>query len=122
MIERRDVAVIGAGVTGLACAYALRKAGRDAVVLESRDRVGGIFAGDANEISIRAAFPQFVEAEKKHGSLMTAMRAAAAARAADASTNGAPASTFTSLERGIGGFPAALARTVGDDRIRIMSE
>jgi monoamine oxidase len=38
---RRDVVVIGAGLSGLRCATDLAAAGRDVVVLEARDRVGG---------------------------------------------------------------------------------
>jgi protoporphyrinogen/coproporphyrinogen III oxidase len=34
--------IIGGGISGLACAYALRKAGIDAVILESADRPGGV--------------------------------------------------------------------------------
>jgi putrescine oxidase len=50
-----DVAVIGAGVTGLAAAARLVAAGRDVVVLEARDRVGGRewnteIGGEANEL------------------------------------------------------------------------
>jgi len=41
-----DVAVIGAGHNGLACAALLAKAGRKVIVLESRDRVGGLAVGD----------------------------------------------------------------------------
>lgn len=40
-MERADVVVVGAGAAGLACAQALAVAGRDAVVLEARARVGG---------------------------------------------------------------------------------
>ncbi len=46
--------------------------------------LGGIFAGDAHQISVRAAFPQLVAAEKTYGSLIRAMRAQKAARAAQA--------------------------------------
>jgi putrescine oxidase len=38
---RSDVVIIGAGATGLTAATELRKRGRDVVVLEARDRVGG---------------------------------------------------------------------------------
>src|SRR5688572_13828406 len=37
-----DVIVIGAGITGLTCAYRLEKLGFDTVVLESSDRIGGV--------------------------------------------------------------------------------
>jgi monoamine oxidase len=39
--ERTDVVIIGAGISGLAAAHALVKAGLDVIVLEADDRVGG---------------------------------------------------------------------------------
>lgn len=41
-----DVVVIGAGVAGLTAAYRLRQRGREVVVLEARDRVGGRVTSD----------------------------------------------------------------------------
>ncbi|MBV8202190.1 MAG: FAD-dependent oxidoreductase, partial [Acidobacteria bacterium] len=40
-MERADVAVVGAGVAGLAAARELRRRGLRVIVLEARDRVGG---------------------------------------------------------------------------------
>jgi len=40
-VERADVAVVGAGVTGLVAARELRRRGLRVIVLEARDRVGG---------------------------------------------------------------------------------
>lgn len=39
--DEADIIVIGAGVAGLAAARTLRDAGRDVIVLEGRDRIGG---------------------------------------------------------------------------------
>ena len=40
-MKRYDVIVIGAGLSGLVCARTLQHAGKDVLVLEARDRVGG---------------------------------------------------------------------------------
>jgi monoamine oxidase len=41
VVREADVAVVGAGLAGLSAARALRAAGREVIVLEARDRVGG---------------------------------------------------------------------------------
>jgi oxygen-dependent protoporphyrinogen oxidase len=41
MTDRSRIFVVGAGPSGLAAAWRLKEAGRDVVVMESRDRVGG---------------------------------------------------------------------------------
>jgi oxygen-dependent protoporphyrinogen oxidase len=76
--------------------------------------LGGIFAGDASDLSVRAAFPQLVEAEQKHGSLVRAMQAMRAARkraaaAAESNGGGGEESAFISLDGGLGGLVDALA-------------
>jgi protoporphyrinogen oxidase len=44
MTTRKKIVVIGAGPMGLACAYALLKAGHEVLVCEAGDRVGGMSA------------------------------------------------------------------------------
>jgi oxygen-dependent protoporphyrinogen oxidase len=41
--------VVGAGISGLVCAYALRKAGVDALVLEASSRAGGVIRSERRE-------------------------------------------------------------------------
>ena len=51
--EEADVAVIGAGIVGLAIAYALPKAGRRIVVIEKRAEAGkGVTSGQANVVHV----------------------------------------------------------------------
>lgn len=75
--------------------------------------LSGIFAGDAQDLSIRATFPQLVEAEQKHGSLIRAMRAQKAARKGG-SSGAAAGSMFVSLVRGMGDFVTTLAHRLKD--------
>ena len=59
MTGHRKVIVIGGGAAGLAAAYALRKHGKEAIVLEAGDHAGGRMAGeeyDGYSISTGAQF------------------------------------------------------------------
>ncbi len=61
--------------------FARRRLGREAAERLVAPLLGGISAGDANELSVRSAFPQLVAMERDHGSLVMGMRAAQKARA-----------------------------------------
>lgn len=50
--------VVGAGISGLACAYALRKAGIDAEVLEASPRAGGVIASEVRDGFLLELGPQ----------------------------------------------------------------
>ena len=43
-MQKRDIVVIGAGLTGLSTAFNLKKMGRDVLVLEKQNRIGGQIA------------------------------------------------------------------------------
>ncbi|MDP9036856.1 MAG: protoporphyrinogen oxidase, partial [Myxococcota bacterium] len=55
-------------------AFATRRLGREASERLVSPLLGGISAGDAGELSVRAAFPQLVAMEREHGSLVRGMR------------------------------------------------
>ena len=48
-MERREVVVVGAGMAGIACAWALRDAGRDVLVLDKGRGLGGRMASRRTE-------------------------------------------------------------------------
>lgn len=50
--------VVGAGISGLACAYALRKAGVDALVVESSARAGGMICSQRRDGYLLELGPQ----------------------------------------------------------------
>ena len=49
---------------------------REAATYLAEPLLAGIHAGDVDRLSMRALFPRFVEAERKHGSLLRAFRVA----------------------------------------------
>ena len=71
--------------------------------------VSGIYAGDAEKISLRAAFPSLHEAEKTSGSIVRGMRAVAKKR-----TGPHVKPTLASFRRGNQTFINALAEKLGE--------
>ncbi len=70
--------------------------------------VAGIYAGDANELSVDATFPQLVELERKHGSLIKGaltMQRARSSHRPDATAR----TLFTTLQGGLGDLISSLA-------------
>src|SRR5262245_2147088 len=51
-----------------------RRFGREATEYLAEPLLAGIHAGDVDKLSLPALFPRFVEAERKHGSLLRAFR------------------------------------------------
>jgi oxygen-dependent protoporphyrinogen oxidase len=102
-------------------AFVARRLGREARDRLAAPLLGGIFAGDANTLSVRAAFPQLVEQERKYGSLILAMRATRP-RASARSGAAGKGSAFLSLRSGMSKFPETLARAIasfGDVRSNV---
>ncbi len=64
--------------------------------------VAGIYAGDANELSVAATFPHFVEMERTHGSLLKGALAMRRARSAYRQDAMSARTLFTTLRGGLG--------------------
>ncbi|MGQ4383662.1 protoporphyrinogen oxidase [Streptomyces sp. SAS_270] len=88
--------------------YVAARLGREVVDRLVEPLLGGVYAGDAYRISMRAAVPQLFEAARTHASLTEAVRAIQA-RAAAAQQTGP---VFTGIEGGIGQLPLAVAESV----------
>jgi len=92
-----------------------RRLGADIAERVAGPLLGGIFAGDPEQLSVRACVPQLVEAEQRYGSLVLAMRALRAERKEKPPLGGElDGSTFISLKRGIGDLVTNVAHRLRD--------
>jgi oxygen-dependent protoporphyrinogen oxidase len=69
--------------------------------------VAGIYAGDAEQMSLRATFPAFLELEQRYGSVIRGMMAARK-KASTCPASGSNRSMFVSLKNGLGDLVTAL--------------
>lgn len=87
--------------------FCRRRFGRQAFERVLEPLMAGIYAGDAEQMSLKATFPRFWELEQRHGSVIRGM--VAAKRAAPQSEPGRPRHTmFVSLKNGLGDLVSAL--------------
>ncbi|MBH0194054.1 MAG: protoporphyrinogen oxidase, partial [Nitrospira sp.] len=69
--------------------------------------MAGIYAGDAEQMSVKATFPRFVDLEQEHGSLIRGMMAVKK-HAASMPSNSSSRTMFVSLKNGLGDLVEAL--------------
>ncbi|QGZ51518.1 protoporphyrinogen oxidase [Streptomyces sp. QHH-9511] len=98
-------------------AYVADRMGHEVVDRLVEPLLGGVYAGDAYRISMRAAVPKLFEAARVHPTLTAAVRAvqqAGAATPADAAgaATGLGGSAFMGIEGGIGTLPGAVADAI----------
>ncbi|GAA2083002.1 protoporphyrinogen oxidase [Streptomyces albiaxialis] len=87
-------------------AYVAERLGREVVDRLVEPLLGGVYAGDAYRISMRAAVPQLFEAARGERSLLAGVRGIQE-RAASAPASGGP--VFMGVEGGVGRLPLAVA-------------
>ena len=92
--------------------FVTRRFGREVLDRLAQPLIGGIYSGDPRRLSMQATLPQFLELERKYGSLVRAMRA---------SRGKAVSPRLASLRDGLGSIVAALAREL-HDAIRTLAE
>ncbi|HMB53581.1 MAG TPA: protoporphyrinogen oxidase [Thermoanaerobaculia bacterium] len=83
-------------------AFLRRRFGREVMERFAGPVLAGIYLADPETLSLRAAFPQFAEIEKRHGSVMRAMQAS------QARGMPTPAAARVSLQGGVGELVEAL--------------
>ncbi len=99
-------------------AFVSRRLGSDVSERVVSPLLGGIFAGDASSLSVRACVPQLVEAEQKHGSLIKAMREVREQRREKAAAGEGEQSSFLSLKRGVGDLVLNVAHKLRDAEVQ----
>ncbi|MET9348013.1 protoporphyrinogen oxidase [Streptomyces termitum] len=98
-------------------AYVAARMGHEVVDRLVEPLLGGVYAGDAYRISMKAAVPALFEAARRHPTLTAAVHAVQAAGAAvpaDAAgaATGLGGSVFAGISGGVGTLPGAVADTV----------
>ena len=96
--------------------FARRRLGLEAYERIVQPLVGGIYTADPEQLSMRAALPQFLEMERKHGGLI---RSALKSRPPTGRESGARYGTFRAPRDGMASFVAALAARLPGEVVQL---
>ena len=95
--------------------FVRRRLGTEAFTRMAQPMIGGIYTSDAENLSLQATFPRFLEMEKAHGSIIKALRAQkkqAAQTSRD--TSGPRYSLFLSFKSGMQTLTDTLTQAVSN--------
>ncbi len=82
--------------------FVRRRVGREALERMAQPMVAGIHTADPEQLSVRAAFPKFLEMEQQHRSLIRALRKSSSPTVREsAGVSGARYGLFLSFDRGM---------------------
>ena len=90
-----------------------RRVGRQAFERMLEPLMAGIYAGDAEQMSVQATFPRFVELEQQYGSLIRGMMTSRKANSSDTHPN-TKRTMFVSLKNGLSDLVTALVHRLTD--------
>jgi oxygen-dependent protoporphyrinogen oxidase len=108
--------------------FATRRLGREAFERLVEPLVAGIFVADATKLSLAATYPEFIAAERDHGSLWRAWQFRASQKedscqeaASAPGDSGARYGAFVTLRGGLGRLVDALTARLGKERVALNS-
>lgn len=105
-------------------AFFRRRFGREAFDRLIEPLVAGIYAGDAEQLSLAATFPRFLELEQRYGSLVksaVAQRTHASAGSPSGNRGQRPRTMFVSLRDGLGSLVDALVARLAANGVTLLS-
>ncbi len=95
--------------------FVRRRLGTEAFTRMAQPMIGGIYTSDAENLSLQATFPRFLEMEKAHGSIIKALRAQKKqASQTSRDTSGPRYSLFLSFKSGMQTLIDTLTQAVSD--------
>ncbi len=98
-----------------------RRVGRQAFERMLEPLMAGIYAGDAEQMSVQATFPRFVELEQQYGSVIRGMMASR--KEGPSTTHSGPKRTmFISLKNGLSDLVAALVHRLIEQGVMLKSD
>ena len=100
-------------------AFVERRLGREVWEALAAPLIGGIYGGDSYDLSTEAAFPQLLELERRHRSLILGSRAVLRERA---SRRDGGNGVFASFAGGLGTLPEAVVAALSRTEIRLETE
>ena len=62
----KDIVIIGAGITGMTCAYELHRKGKNIQVLECQNRIGGQINHIGIGVDLQQFLAEFKPADRTH--------------------------------------------------------
>ncbi|MGE0760636.1 MAG: protoporphyrinogen oxidase [Pirellulaceae bacterium] len=100
--------------------FVTRRLGREAYERLVQPLIGGIYTADPTKLSMQAALPQFIEMERKHGSLIRAIRSTKRGAGAPVEKSaGARYGLFVTPRHGMESFLQAIARRLPDGIVHL---
>lgn len=92
--------------------FVTRRFGEEALDRLVQPMVGGIYTSDPRKLSLAATMPRFLEMEKKHGSLLKAMRHSQGRGEGKTEASGARYGLFVTLRNGMSELTTRLVSTL----------